>query len=485
MNREDSAAIAFRTAVEMGDVDRLRAAFRAEPGLSDVIDEPWFSFDKPAIVEAAARGARGMVDALLDLGADIDAKSAWEAGPYSALHSLVDGPTPESLAMADYLVERGATLDVHAASGMGRVGRLEQLLDANPQLVSAPGPDGATPLHLARSPDVARLLLERGAEIDKRCVDHKSTPAMWAAQGREPVMRFLLRAGAKPDLFQAALLDDVDLAVRILADEPDAINAFVRYGQSHPHLGGGDKYVWALGGADTPLEVARQRGSQRVYALLLERSGPEAQLLQAARREDAGALRALLGAHPGLLSRLPEPDRNRLLCAGPVSARLLIEAGLDANPRDDHAGATPLHHAAWHGLPDLAAALLDGGADVSIRDHHYLATPLGWANESGQAEVLELILSRRAPDIVDASWLGDAKRIDDILGRHPDRVDGPEGGRLSPLRTAAWCGHLEVVRTLLRHGADPTLRHPDNGKTAADYAVEQGHEAIARLLSPS
>jgi ankyrin repeat protein len=128
--------------------------------------------------------------------------------------------------------------------------------------------------------------------------------------------------------------------------------------------------------------------------------------------------------------------------------------------------------------------LLDGGADASIRDHNYSSTPLGWANESGQTELMDLILLRHQPDVVDAAWLGDADRVRVLLARDASLVDGLDGGKVSPLRSAAWCGHLDVVRVLLEYGADATMPNPENGKTALDFARERGHEEIVALLRP-
>jgi ankyrin repeat protein len=161
------------------------------------------------------------------VGANIDAKSDWAAGPYGVLDGIVDNPAPVDVELADYLIGRGATLDIHAAAGLGRIDVLTTLLDERPDRVSEPGPDGATPLHLAMNVEVARFLLDRNAEIDKRCVDHNSTPAMWSVMGREDVTRFLIDRGAKPDLFMAAVLDDVTLAAQILEAEPDAIDVRV------------------------------------------------------------------------------------------------------------------------------------------------------------------------------------------------------------------------------------------------------------------
>ena len=109
----------------------------------------------------------------------------------------------------------------------------------------------------------------------------------------------------------AVVLDDVALAEEILQCEPSAIDVRVRFGGSHEHLGFGDKYVWALGGPDTPVELARVRGKPATYAFLLERSSPAVCLVQASRREDVETMSATLAADPELLTPDQGPPRVR------------------------------------------------------------------------------------------------------------------------------------------------------------------------------
>ena len=47
--------------------------------------------------------------------------------------------------------------------------------------------------------------------------------------------------------------------------------------------------------------------------------------------------------------------------------------------------------------------------------------------------------------------------------------------------TAAANGHLEIVKMLLRHGADLHVKTND-GKTARSFAEERGHAAVAEFL---
>lgn len=69
--------------------------------------------------------------------------------------------------LARLLVERGAALDVFDASAVGASDRLRELLAADPSRANAVATDGFTPLGLAAffgHPAAVRLLLDRGAD---------------------------------------------------------------------------------------------------------------------------------------------------------------------------------------------------------------------------------------------------------------------------------------------------------------------------------
>lgn len=387
----DHVVQAFDRAVEARDPDAIRRLVGEHPELTRVLDRPRYAFDCPALVHVAAVGNRAVLDALIDVGADPDARSAWAAGPYTALTRLLDAGGPAAMALARHLVARGATVDLHAAAGLGDLARLAELLDDAPERVDERGPDGATPLHLAATPEVAAFLLDRGADIDRRCVDHRSTPAMWAIAQRPEVTRFLVTRGARPDLFMAAALGDVDLARRVLDREPEAVDVRLRPGAAPEHLGGGDKYVWALDFADTPLEVARRRRHEAFYRWLLERSPPWLRLVQAARRVDLTELEALLARHPRIVADARPAAIATLLDVPAGSLRRLLALGVDPNVVDDDPGATPLHHAAWKGEAERVRLLLEAGADPTVLDRTHSSTPLGWARHNGQRAVVEIL----------------------------------------------------------------------------------------------
>ncbi|MCY2967261.1 MAG: ankyrin repeat domain-containing protein [Planctomycetota bacterium] len=154
----------FSAAVRQGDAAHTRKLLAENPVLRRHVNRPLFSFGSRAI--NAARDHIDVVDVLLEYGADINLKSDWWAGGYTVL----DDVNPQ---LADALIRRGAEVDINAAAHLGRLERVRQLLDEDADRVHQRGGDGRLPLHVASTPEIVDLLLDRGAEIDARCVDQR------------------------------------------------------------------------------------------------------------------------------------------------------------------------------------------------------------------------------------------------------------------------------------------------------------------------
>ncbi len=237
------------------------------------IDEPLGPFDSPVITNVRSKE---MLDVLLAFGANLNAKSRWWAGGFGLLHSA-------STELAAYAIERGATVDVHAAARLGLLDRLRDLVKADPELVHARGGDGQTPLHFAASVEIARYLLDHGAHIDTRDLDHESTPAQWMLDERLDVARYLVARGCQTDLLMAAALGDLELARRHLEANPDCIRMRVSE-QFFPMVNpksGGTIYQWKLGWYVSPHQVARKFGHDDVLPLLEEHSPADVKLIEA------------------------------------------------------------------------------------------------------------------------------------------------------------------------------------------------------------
>lgn len=196
----------------------------------------------------------------------------------------------------------------------------------------------------------------------------------------------------------------------------------------------------------------------------------------AIRTGDAESVRAQLRADPSLVrAREPKTGESCLHVAvqgaTPALLRELLASGADLEAKNTE-GRTALHDAIECGRTDLQPVLLEAGASVDIcaasilgfldrvrqlldadpdlvNDRSTNLSPLGWASFGNQSEVAEELIRRGA-------------RMDD-----------------GEILCAASCGHVEVARVLMRHGADPAALDPRLGCNALHVAagLRYAHDA--------
>jgi ankyrin repeat protein len=385
----EDAGEALAAAIRSNDAAVLRAVLARHPSLRNQIDEPLthLSFDMPPIVAAAERESRETIDVLLAAGANINARSRWWAGSFGVL----DFCEPE---LAEYLISRGAALDVHSAARLGKIDEVRAMLVRDPQLVHARGGDGQMPLHFAATVEIAALLLEHGAEIDARDIDHESTAAQYMAgfgrfksspkSDRHDIVRFLISKGAEADLLMAAAIGDRALVEKILNDDPDRVRIIVneKHFPKRDPRSGGTIYFFGFGFTKTPHMLALDFGHRDVFELLMQRSAPWLRLSQAAEAGEESLVRELMQKHPALISKLtPNAARRIVGCAlrGNLRAvELLLGCGWPADARLDNQQSA-LHYAAWHGNLAMLQMLLQHRAAVNVAEAQHGSTPLGWA----------------------------------------------------------------------------------------------------------
>lgn len=353
-----------------------------------MVDAPAFAFNSPAIVAVAGRGDVELVDALLELGADPNKRSEWWAGGFHALYAARD-------AVAERLLAAGAVPDACAAAQLDRADLLKEMLAADPSRVHERGGDGQTPLHFARSRQVADLLLEGGADIDAMDLDHRSTPAQWMLgdasdprRSRLDLARYLVERGATADIFLATALGLTSHARELIERDPSQLalrTSQGEYGEKPPssyHI-----YQWTIGPGLTPLHTAAHFGQRETVEVLRPYATPEQQLLLACHEGDRRSALDIVREHPGIVERLTGADRRALTDeawrANAPAVKLMMELGFDPAVRSETGptGGTALHCAAWEGSPECVAAILEaerGRALVSVRDPNYGGTPLGW-----------------------------------------------------------------------------------------------------------
>lgn len=215
------------------------------------------------------------------MGAMHDVFGLIEAGDAGALRELVErdssalaardgqGLSPVLRAryawrtdLLDVLLAAGPELDVFEAAAVGDGARVRELVEADPALAGAWGPDGFTALQLAcyfGQPEAARYLLDRGADVHAVARNAMAVQPLHAAcaSGQVEIARLLLEAGADVNarqhggytpLHEAAGRGDEELA-RVLVER------------------GADPSL-RLDDGKTPLELAAEKGHEGIAELL-------------------------------------------------------------------------------------------------------------------------------------------------------------------------------------------------------------------------
>ena len=383
MGGDGSAIGALQGAIRANDARGVARVLDEHPELKTRLDAalPDAAFGATPLLEAVYHDNREMVDVLLAAGANINVRSHWWAGGFGVL----DHPG----LLTDHLISRGAHVDVFAAARLGRVDRLRDLLDADPSLVHARGGDGQTPLHFAYSTEVAAFLLERGADIDARDVDHESTPAQWMLDKRHSVARYLVSRGCRTDILMAAALGDAALVRSYLDADPASIHTAVddTYFPRQNPKSAGTIYNWTLGSGKTAHVIARHFGHEEVVHLLMERTPETLRLAVACELGDAALVRSLLARQPNLVSNLSEAERRKLPDAARdenlEAVRLMLHAGWPIDARGQH-GATALHWAGFHGNVALTSLLLRYSPPLNVKDADFNGTPLSWTTHGSR-----------------------------------------------------------------------------------------------------
>jgi ankyrin repeat protein len=412
----------LKNAVRDGDAKVLRRVLQHHAQARAVINDPIFSFDSPSLV--ACGNNIDVVDVLLEFGADPNRRSSWWAGGFHPLYGARG-------AVAERLLAAGAVPDACAAAHLDRADLLADIIAAAPARVHERGGDGQMPLHFARSRRVVDLLLDAGAELDARDLDHRATAAEWMVrsnpeEARPELARYLVDRGASADIFLAAALGLTDRARAMLEKNPALLTLRTgqgEYGEKRPssfHI-----YFWNLGPNLSPLQVAAKFGQNETLDAMKAFASPEQLLLLACHTGDGDAARAIVAEHPGIVERLGPADRRALTdvawAANAPAVALMMELGFDpsapsvSGPR----GATALHCAAWEGSVDCVAAILGyptGRALIETREPTYQGTPLSWCchgsvncgnRKADHAAVARLLIAagaRVAPEMAD--WQG-------------------------------------------------------------------------------
>jgi ankyrin repeat protein len=242
---------------------------------------------------------------------------------------------------------------IHIVVANGDIVQLTQMLKTNPHLVHARDSMQETPLHIAQETEIARLLIQYGADPNARGGARVGTPLHAVAQrGNIAVATALLEAGA--DVNASNVLGETSLHLVATAE---VARLLVRHGAA--------------------LDALDHAGLSPLYRHL----------------KNAELVNFLIqaGARLDLRDRVGRSPVHYAAELGAVEVLdLLLEGGLDVNEQDPISGWTPLHEAAQHDQVQVVRWLLEHGADPRQRSLGG-ETPLDIARARGRHVVCQLL----------------------------------------------------------------------------------------------
>jgi ankyrin repeat protein len=167
---------------------------------------------------------------------------------------------------------------------------------------------------------------------------------------------------------------------------------------------------------------------------------------------------------------------------------LLIKRGVQPNWKDKTQDS-PLHHLAmWNGDRATAEFFLANGADPNLRRADG-KTPYFLAVRAGNKPVADVLLAYGAkPDSVGITdeLVGACRRVDvrtasSIVRRHPDVSKQLDTVDIEAFVEAAGQNRLDIVKLMLETGFNPAAGG-ESGATALHAAAWHGHVEMVRLL---
>ncbi len=503
---------ALHEAAEAGDAARVQAliAGGADLGAKD-------RYSRTALHVAINSGQEAIVELLISAGADVNAVDVDGNTPlFCAIDSEkssitrlllahgatvrtvnVSGKTPLSKAiqlrdtsLVELLIARGADVNaklapasstpLQLAAEYGQKEIIESLLAAGAE-INAADTWGFTALHKALrardvDPDIARLLLARGADARTQTHDGETLLHVAAKIGYDDIVANLIAGGADVNavdrpgdtpVLYAARYGHLDIVRRLVAEgasvnvankqgetplteavaygEPDLVKFLISQGASVNVRRRKSQY--------TPLHIAAYYGWKPVAELLIAAGAP----LNA-----AGAIgiddpwgptprptaRSRKRGSPGVP---PGPGQTPVQVAMKMGhskiVRLLAERGAEVT----------IHQAAYLGQIDKAREILAGGVQVDAQDV-YGWTALRWAAQEGHEDVVRLLLTHGA----------------DINGKSSNGV---------PLLAAMRRGHNDIAALLVMNGAALNGTSDEYGMTTPlEMAISKGLRDLVELL---
>jgi len=342
----------------------------------------------------------------------------------------------------------------------GDVQTVDRLIAAGAN-VRAANREGVTPLALAcldgDLPIIARLLAA-GADPKERGPNGETLLMLAARNGRVDVIKRLLDAGVDVNA-REALRGTTALMWAAEQRHPDAVKALLAAGADPAITSGPAGLPQNYMAPRVNVSAVQEARQRRARATAAGRTYDE-QVAFERRNPVVG----------------PDSPTGQAGAAAPTDDDTVVQAGLVGN---GGGALTALVFAAREGDVESAKALLDGGARID-QTTEYGWTPLLTAVNNRNYALAKLLVDRGA----DVNLPNKGGWTPLYLATDNRNIEGGD----YPVPTPD-LDHLEIIRALLQHGADPNARVRDNTLTRTIFTMqwffEDGATAFVRAAQSS
>ncbi|KAK3583377.1 hypothetical protein CHS0354_040339 [Potamilus streckersoni] len=458
-----------------------------------------------AIHYAAARGSAPVIEALIQAGLDLNARTN------DNKHVLHIAAHHDNLSIIKHLIENNPSLAlqndkngwtaIHYAAAGGSAPVIESLIQAGLDL-NARTSYGAHVLHIAAHHDnlsIIKHLMENNPSLALQNDKNGWTAIHYAAaRGSAPVIEALIQAELdlnartndnKHVLHIAAHHDNLSIIKHLVENNPSLPlqndkNGWTSYGAHVLHIAAhhdnlsiikhlmennpsltlqNDKNGW------TAIHYAAARGSAPVIEALIQagldlnaRTNDNKHVLHiAAHHDNLSIIKHLIENYPSLPL---QNDKNGWTAIHYAAAggsapviEALIQAGLDLNARTND-NKHVLHIAAHHDNLSIIKHLIENNPSLSLQNDKNGWTAIHYAAAGGSAPVIEALIQAGLDLNARTSY-----------GAHV-------------LHIAAHHDNLWIVKYLIENNPSLTLQNDKNGWTAIHYAAAGGSAPVIEAL---
>eukprot|EP00210_Caulerpa_lentillifera_P005662 g5415.t1 len=437
-----------------------------------------------ALHVAAARGHLDVLQYLIKHGANLRLKA--KRGETPLLFATLYGQRPS----VHFLLQNGATLNsttnagfnvLHLAALYGHLSIVEYLVsETGVDLDTRQNKTGATALFLAAEkgfPEVVKILLTSGADLNQTTVQDVSPLFVASQQGHVSVVELLINNGANLATQESvqgataliiAVCNAHERIVRRLINAGANLEARTKFGNTAVmcavHLG--HLYMLRLlQKSGARLQTHNRRGRCAIHLAVIQ---GHLNVVQFLLRHNAQIESKDHSGHTALhLSVLSNQTR---------SLELLLQRGAQVEARTRR-GETALHLASRSGLVVVVQILLKFNADIETRSGERTMTPLMFAAYYNHAEVVLILIEYGASTLARTNakatvlHLAVTKEIDLVILKTLTARRSGLGARDqdgdTPLAYASIHGNFNAVKFLIRKGSDQRMVN-NKDQTAED-----------------